>query len=102
MSRQRETVAIVRLDAIGDFILTGPFLASLRAQRPDLDLVAVVQPRLVSLAERLVEVNRVIPVPGVRGQRPRDRIADFTADVRAAALLRSRGVRTAVIPRWDT
>jgi heptosyltransferase-2 len=97
---RRETVAVIRLDQIGDVVLTGPFLAALRRAQPEARIVMVVRPVVAELVARLDEVDEVLTLaaPGAgRGARVRK----LLAELRVARDLKQRGTQVAIVPRWD-
>ena len=55
-------ILVVRLDFIGDWVLTLPFLAGLRQSAPQAEITAVVLTRVHDLARSCRSVDRVIAV----------------------------------------
>lgn len=95
-------ILVVKLDFIGDWILTTPFLAGLRRAAPDAEITAVVLDRVFDLAAPCALVDRVIAVPvaaegPVRfGAELAEDLAAFLGDMRTGAF------DLALVPRWDT
>jgi heptosyltransferase-2 len=96
-----KSAAVIRLDEIGDVVLTSPLLRELRRNLPNADLTLVVRREIVPLVERCPYVNRVIGMPssgrGGRGELRRmvsawklskERLWDLHLDL-------------ALLPRWD-
>ncbi|MBK8742719.1 MAG: glycosyltransferase family 9 protein [Betaproteobacteria bacterium] len=100
-SRIVERVLVVRLDAIGDVVLTTPFLRELRRNLPKARITLLVRPAIHNLVELCPYVNEVLTYepPVSRYWRP------FQATSRALRLARkqlwSRDFDLAIAPRWD-
>lgn len=100
LSRAR-SILVVRLDEIGDLILTAPFLRELRRNAPEARITLVVKPATRNLVEFCPYVNEVLAfdwlAPG--------RLSRFRLHARALALARSnlwpRRFELAILPRWD-
>lgn len=56
-----ERILLLQLKRIGDFILTAPAVAALRAARPAAEIVAVVPENVAGLAACMPGANRVLP-----------------------------------------
>lgn len=95
-------ILVVRLDFIGDWVLTTPFLASLRRSAPDAEITAVVLNRVFDLARSCRFVDRVVGVEAAASgpvdcyADGSDRLAAFVADYAEG------GFDLALVPRWDT
>ena len=95
-------ILVVKLDFIGDFVLTTPFLGGLRRAAPDAEITLVVLDRVFDLAAPCGLVDRVVAVPaagggpGRVGAMTRDDLSAFLRDVRGAAF------DLVLVPRWDT
>ena len=95
-------ILVVKLDFIGDFVLTTPFLAGLRRSAPKAEITLVVLDRVHGLAAACRSVDRVIAVaPADNGPV---RFAAATEADLAAFLADFTGGRfdLAIVPRWDT
>lgn len=57
---QCKKILVVKMDHIGDFILTTPLLRGLRKSAPDAEIDLIVSPKILQLAEICPFVNRVI------------------------------------------
>ncbi len=100
LSRAR-SILVVRLDEIGDLVLTAPFLRELRRNAPEARITVVVKPATRNLVEFCPYVNEVLAfdwlAPG--------HLSRFRLHARALALARSdlwrRRFEFAILPRWD-
>ena len=95
-------ILVVKLDFIGDFVLTTPFLGGLRRAAPDAEITAVVLDRVFDLAAPCRLVDRVVAVPAAAegpvrfGAASAEDLAAFLRDLRSGAF------DLALVPRWDT
>lgn len=91
-------ILVIRLDAIGDFVLTSGFLRELRRAEPKAFITLVVSPAVYSLAEFCPYVNEVFSF-SVED-------ADFVTQYRTALdfckqYLWQRQFDLCICPRWD-
>lgn len=95
-------ILVVKLDFIGDFVLTTPFLGGLRRAAPDAEITLVVLDRVFDLAAPCSLVDRVIAVPAA-AEGPVRLAASAWGDL-SAFLDDFRGgtFDLALVPRWDT
>lgn len=95
------SVLVIRLDQIGDVVLTSPFLRELRNGLPQAWIGLVTNPGAHNLVELCPYVDEVITYD----YRAKGRFADLILHVRALRLARSRlwgrRVDLALLPRWD-
>lgn len=95
-------ILVVKLDFIGDWVLTTPFLAGLRQAAPEAEITALVLDRVFDLAAPCRFLDRVVAVPAAASGPVRFAagsaadLAAFLADWRGAAF------DLALVPRWDT
>ncbi|HET7717180.1 MAG TPA: glycosyltransferase family 9 protein [Bauldia sp.] len=95
-------ILVVKLDFIGDWVLTTPFLAGLRRAAPNAAITAVVLERVYDLAAPCQLIDRIIAVPAAAegavqfGAASREDLDLFLADIRSSAF------DLALVPRWDT
>lgn len=61
MTKPGERILLLQLKRIGDFILTAPAVAALRAAKPDAEIVAVVPAGVRDLARCMKGLSRVLP-----------------------------------------
>ena len=59
----RRDIAVIRLDEIGDLVLTFPFLRELRRNTPQANITLAVNPAVLNLVETCPYVDRVVAVP---------------------------------------
>jgi heptosyltransferase-3 len=94
-------ILVVKLDFIGDWVLTTPFLANLRRSAPRAKITALVLDRSYDLAAASRDVDRVISV----SRAERDRVWFGGESVTAlAGFLKDYAGGTfdlALVPRWD-
>lgn len=92
-------IVVIKLDAIGDFVLATPFLRELRRNCPKAEIVLVVQPLVFPLAETCPYANRVL------AHNPKTKglslylLRQHWRAWRTARLLREPTADVAVIPR---
>jgi ADP-heptose:LPS heptosyltransferase len=100
--RSARRVLVLKLDEIGDFVMTTPFLRELRANAPQAEIVLVVKPVVYNLAANCPHVNQVLVYDWDVGTRP---FGPLIRQARALRFvrreLRPRDFDLAFIPRWD-
>jgi heptosyltransferase-2 len=93
------SILVVRLDTIGDLVLTSPFLRELRRSNPNAWVTLVVDPRFVNLVELCPLVSEVLTF------EPHRRFGTLGLHIRALRLasghLWQRQFDLALLPRWD-
>lgn len=95
-------ILVVKLDFIGDWILTTPLLSGLRKAAPAAEIAAIVLDRVYGLASRSTLVDRVIAVPAAAAG-PIRFAADSSEDLEAfLADFRNGAFDLALVPRRDT
>jgi heptosyltransferase-2 len=94
-----QNILIVRLDEIGDLILTSPFLRELRRNVPHSQITLVVKREVYNLVERCPYVDEILPFPALRSLRRPS--AYFKAWLFGLKMRRSRAYDLAIVPRWD-
>lgn len=96
-------ILVIRIDDVGDFVLTTPFLRALRDRFPGAHISLVVTPPVLALARTCPYVDEVIPFRFARTWPPLDQIRAFVRARRFARReLAPRNFECAVIPRADT
>lgn len=94
-------ILVVKLDFIGDWVLTTPFLENLRLNAPRAKITAVVLDRAFDLAvatplvDRVVSVSRAVGRRTVFGAATVEALAGFVRDYEGHAF------DLALVPRWD-
>ena len=94
-------VLVVRVDEVGDLILTSPLLRELRRALPSTEIDLVVKRENVGVVDACPHVNRVIGIPVSQ----RARLGRF--DRQRTAITTARSLRRdpydlALVPRWDS
>jgi len=95
-------ILVVRLDDIGDMVLTTPFLRELRNAAPTAWITLVAKPSVYELVEHCPYVNEVLAYdPGPPGEATS--LSRMWRTMRfAARYLWRRTFDLAIVPRWDT
>lgn len=98
---QVKRALVVRLDEIGDVVMTTPFLRELRRNLPSAWITLVVKPAIYNLVERCPYVNEVLTYDW----SARGRLWQLRRHGRALRLawlhLWQRRFDLAILPRWD-
>jgi ADP-heptose:LPS heptosyltransferase len=97
---QIERVLVVRLDAIGDVVISISFLRELRQNLPQAWITLIVQPSVINLVELCPYVNEILPYNKTYGSfsKLRNRLREIEF---ARKHLWSKYFDIAIIPRWD-
>jgi ADP-heptose:LPS heptosyltransferase len=97
-----KSVLIIRLDAIGDVVMTTPFLRELKRNLPSPHITLLVSPDVYNLVELCPYVNEVRVYDGhlIRGRLKNARRC-WNAFKFGYQQLRKRRFDLAVFPRWD-
>jgi lipopolysaccharide heptosyltransferase II len=97
-----EKVLVIRLDELGDVVLTSPFLRELRRGLSDAWITLVVSPSVRNLVELCPYVNEVLTYEW----KGAELLREFRLHGRAVQLARKRlwshHFDLAIVPRWDT
>jgi heptosyltransferase-2 len=94
---QVNRVLVVRLDEVGDVVLTTPFLRELRRNLPQARITLVVKPAVYNLMERCPYVNQVLTYEYSLGLLRRH----YRAVRLAYKHLWRHWFDLAIVPRWD-
>lgn len=95
------SILVVRLDDIGDWILTSPFLRELRAHYPAAKTSVVCKPAIAPLARRCPYIDQVIVYEPPRAPIPFDQLSALrAADVFGRTLV-DQSFGLALLPRRD-
>ena len=65
-AREKTRILVVRVDALGDMVLTLPFLRELRVAYPDAEITIVCSQLVLDLVEKSPYVDEVLVCPVVR------------------------------------
>ena len=94
-------ILVIRLDQIGDFVMTTPLLRELRKNAPQARITLIVKPELHSLASACPYVDEVLTF----NSHTSTRFLDIRRPSRALKFcvthLWQRRFNLAIIPRWD-
>ncbi|HEY6802564.1 MAG TPA: glycosyltransferase family 9 protein [Pyrinomonadaceae bacterium] len=96
-----ERVLVVRLDEIGDVVLTTPFLRELRANLPNASITLLVKPDIRNLVELCPYVSEVITYQPPASKYWRSIQATSLAKRLARSHFLARQFDIAIVPRWD-
>jgi len=99
-----EKVLVVRLDEIGDVVMTSPFLRELRRNLPGAWITLVVKPSLVNLVELCPYVNEVLAYESIRKVYAFGLLRQHWRDIKSAIAFtfsRRQVYDLAIVPRWD-
>ena len=110
MRRKRESIdlsrsqraIVVKLDEIGDMVLTSPFLRELRRNMPAAWITLVVKPEVKHLVDLCPYVNEVLTYDARTRARPHKLRRHWRALSVAWKHLWRRRFDLAILPRWDT
>lgn len=97
-----KSILVVRLDEIGDVVMTTPFLRELRRNLPDAWITLVVKPSIYNLVEICPYVNEVLTYDWSTPRLLRLFQRHWRALGLAAERLWRRRFDVAILPRWDT
>jgi heptosyltransferase-2 len=95
-------VLVVRLDELGDLVLTVPFLRELRRNLPDASITLLVKPAAYNLMELCPYVDQLLTFDWTTDGRYPVITRHWRALQAARRALWSRPLDLAVVPRWDT
>jgi ADP-heptose:LPS heptosyltransferase len=94
-----KSILVLRLDEIGDVVLTSPFLRELRRNAPQARITLIVRPELRNLVEFCPYVDKVLSF----NSRSAGRLAGFRRNLKALIFARRHlkgHFDLAMIPRW--
>jgi ADP-heptose:LPS heptosyltransferase len=95
------SILTVRLDEIGDVVLTSPFLRELRCNAPQAWITLIVKPEIKALVELCPYVNEVLTFDSHAAPRFKQlRLHARALGLTSKALWR-RHFDLAILPRWD-
>jgi heptosyltransferase-2 len=98
--KNARAILVVRLDQIGDVVMTTPFLRELRRNAPGGWITLVVKPEVFNLVELCPYVNEIVTFDWRVSGRARRLKLHSRAVYLAATRLWRRRFALAVIPRW--
>ena len=100
-------VVVIRLDGIGDVVMTSPFLRELRRNLPHAHITLIVQPYAFNVVELCPYVNQVIcyavNASDILFKGRRSLIRQYRRTVlMASKYLWNKHIELGIIPRWNT
>jgi len=94
-------ILVIKLDEIGDFVLSTPFLRELRRNFPDSRITLIIKEEVFNLAETCPYVNMVIPLNLKMNKLLRVFIQYYRVLKICKNYLWKEKLDLAIIPRWD-
>jgi len=99
----RKSFMVVRLDALGDLVLTTPLFRELKLAHPESHITAVVQQAHRSILETSPFIDELLLVPSVDSSLQMRQCRYLVAVLKFYwGQLRGRRFDVAICPRWDT
>lgn len=98
---EARSVAMFRLDAIGDQVLNSPLMRELRAALPNAKIILVVQPGVFNLVEQCPYVDEVLQYDPRTAGAGRKLKLFFKAFLFSRKKLWKKKLDLALVPRWD-
>lgn len=96
-----QRILVVRLDQIGDLVLTTPFLRELKRSAPLARITLVVKPELRELAASCPDVDEVLTFDWHLAKRSEDYKRRVRVFLLCAAHLWPKRFDLVIVPRWD-
>ena len=95
-------ILVIQTAKIGDFVATTPVFRALRNRLPQVEIVALLHPVNVPLAEGLDSIDRIIalPKPGFKGWAGKRWLLDQLAEGYDGVLVLSPNLTTLLAPFW--
>ena len=100
--RRHNRILVIQTAKIGDFVATTPVFRALRQRCPETEIVALLHPVNVPLAENLDSIDRIVALPahGYKGRAGKRWFAATLADGYDAVLVLSPNLATLLAPLW--
>jgi ADP-heptose:LPS heptosyltransferase len=96
-----KSIAVIRFDNIGDFVLTGPFLKELRKLNPKASITLVVPKQMENLVSKCPYVDQVLSIDASLPEKGTHTRRLFRYWLFAIRFLRKLKLDTIYLPRWD-
>lgn len=95
-------ILVIQTAKIGDFVATTPVFRALRSRLPEVEIVALLHPVNVPLAEGLDSIDRIIALPkqGFKGWAGKRWLLDQLAEGYDGVLVLSPNLTTLLAPFW--
>lgn len=94
-------ILLIRLDEIGDVVMTTPFIRELRSNFPKANITLIVKPQTYNLVELCPHVDKILTFNRYAG-RFSFFINIFNAYSFSKKILQKEKFDLCIIPRWDT
>lgn len=99
--RDVKSILVIRLDQIGDVVLTTPFLRELRKNYPKAKIHLIVKPQLKNIFELCPHIDKLFVFNWQSPKLISPYMSFFKACFFAKRLLKKEKYDLAIIPRWD-
>lgn len=98
----KQRILVIQTAKIGDFVATTPIFRALRCRLSQVEIVALLHPVNVPLAEGLDSIDRIIALPksGFKGWAGKRWLLDQLADGYTGVLVLSPNLTTLLAPFW--
>ncbi|MCP4392973.1 MAG: glycosyltransferase family 9 protein [Alphaproteobacteria bacterium] len=96
-----KNILIVRLDEIGDVVLTSPLLRELRRAYPNSNITLIVKKQIAEFAQNCPHINNVIAFKGYNGLA-KSLILPIQSLLFSLQYFNNTKFDLAISPRWDT
>lgn len=99
---EKGRILVIQTAKIGDFVATTPVFRALRSRMPQVEIVALLHPVNVPLAEGLDTIDRIVPLPkaGFKGWAGKRWLLAQLADGYDGVLVLSPNITTFLVPFW--
>jgi ADP-heptose:LPS heptosyltransferase len=99
---EKGRILVIQTAKIGDFVATTPVFRALRSRLPQVEIVALLHPVNVPLAEGLDSIDRIVPLPkaGFKGWAGKRWLLAQLADGYDGVLVLSPNLTTLLVPFW--
>ena len=101
-SGKTQRILVIQTAKIGDFVATTPVFRALRQRLPEAEIVALLHPVNVPLAQGLDSIDRIIPLPssGFKGWAGKRWLLQQVAEGYTGVLVLSPNLSTLLAPFW--
>lgn len=101
-ARQPRRILVIQTAKIGDFVATTPVFRALRARLPEAEIVALLHPVNLPLAQNLDSIDRVMALPqaGFKGWAGKRWLLDQLREGYDTVVVLSPNLSTLLVPFW--